>query len=274
MALAGKPAPGHVEVPRPQSRGAGPPEPREPAAERVPALLERDREHGPRPVGDAAGERARRDPDDDGDGRRSARRTRSTSAGRSRSRATPATRSSPSRPSRSSSTTRLTTTGTPPTSRGSRSGRAARPATWSVGTRSRSASASSTSTTSTATRRRARRCSGTATRATRASVGLGRPVPPGDRRSAGRPDRAAERERLLPRLDDEPDRRLPRAEQDEQHRVGEVHPVDGVEWEPQGHGHGALVRARAPECAASSRPTADPDVSRPGGCRPAATVLL
>ena len=49
----------HVEVPRPQGRGAGSPEPREPATERVPALLERDREHGRWAVGDASGERAR-----------------------------------------------------------------------------------------------------------------------------------------------------------------------------------------------------------------------
>ena len=49
----------HVEVPRPQGRGSGSPQPREPAAERVPALLERDREHRRGAVGDASRERAR-----------------------------------------------------------------------------------------------------------------------------------------------------------------------------------------------------------------------
>ena len=39
-------AAGHVEVPGPPDGGTGSPQPREPAAERVPALLERDREHG------------------------------------------------------------------------------------------------------------------------------------------------------------------------------------------------------------------------------------
>ena len=84
---------------RPPNRGARPPEPREPAAERVPALLERDREHGWRPVGDASREPARSRLRRRRRSRRSAPRTPSTSAASSRSPPIPATRSSTSRPS-------------------------------------------------------------------------------------------------------------------------------------------------------------------------------
>ena len=50
IALAGKPAPPSTsQYPDLQGRGAGSPQPREPAAARVSALLERDREHGPGP---------------------------------------------------------------------------------------------------------------------------------------------------------------------------------------------------------------------------------
>ena len=75
----------------------------------------------------------------------------------------------------------------------------------------------------------------------------------------------AERERLLPRVDDEPDRRVPRAEQDEQHRLGEVHALDRVEREPQGDRHGSLA-VREPGHV--RRPLAEPlipSASRPGG---------
>ena len=61
IALAGKPTrAGHVEVPRPPDRRPGSPEPRQPAAERVPPLLERHRQHGSRAVGDAASDRSGR----------------------------------------------------------------------------------------------------------------------------------------------------------------------------------------------------------------------
>ena len=65
MALAGKPAPDTSKYPDLRTVVPDAPESREPAAERVPAVLERHREHGRRAVGDAAGERARRGPDDD-----------------------------------------------------------------------------------------------------------------------------------------------------------------------------------------------------------------
>ena len=241
---------------RPPNGGSRPSEPREPAAERVPALLERDREHRWRPVGDAAGEPARDIIRRQRRSRRSGRRTPSTSAASSRSPPIPATRSSRSRRSRSSSTTRRTTTGTPPTSRASRYVREARPGRSWARTRSRSASASSTCTGSTATRPRAGRRSGTATRATRVSRSAGSTSTtrrPTDSRSSSR---TAERQRLLPRLHHEPDRRVPRAGQDEQHRVGQVHALVGVERQPQGHRHGPLA-VRGPGCAASGRRTAD-----------------
>ena len=71
-------------LPGPAHGGAAPPEPRQPGAERVPALLERDRQHRPRAVG--AARRAR--PHRDGrrrrpPTRRSAPTTPSTSAARS-----------------------------------------------------------------------------------------------------------------------------------------------------------------------------------------------
>ena len=94
------------------------------------------------------------------------------------------------------------------------------------------------------------------------SVGLGRPVPPGDRRPAGRPERAPERERLLPRLDDEPDRCVPRAVEDEQHRVGEVHALGATQREPQGDRHGALA-LREPRHV--RRPLAEPLISEDRG---------
>ena len=55
----------------------------------------------------------------------------------------------------------------------------------------------------------------------------------------------AERDRLLPGVDDEPDQGLPRAGQDEQLRVGEVHALDRLERQPEGDRHRPLsVRER------------------------------
>ena len=52
-------------------------------------------------------------------------------------------------------------------------------------------------------------------------------------------------DRLLPRVDDEPDEGLPRAGQDEQLRVGEVHALDRLERQPEGDRHRPLsVRER------------------------------
>ncbi len=103
---------------------------------------------------------------------------------------------------------------------------------------------------------------------------VGRPVPPVDGRAAGRPDRGPERDRLLPRLHDEPDGRVPGAVEDEQHRVGEVHAFGRLERQPQGDrdGHvpvqqpGAVRRALDEPLTSAGRGRA--------GDRPAATRLL
>jgi len=150
----------------------------------------------------------------------------------------PATRSSRSRRSRSSSTTRRTTTGIPPMSRAfevrkgspDRTGRRLEldqdrllPSRPLPARRQRS--------------NERKDVLGLLHELSGRLGGLGRPVPPVDRRPAGRPHRAARCERLLPRLDHEPDRRVPRAGQDEQHRVGQVHALVRFEREPQGHRH-------------------------------------
>ena len=70
---------------------------------------------------------------------------------------------------------------------------------------------------------------------------LGRPIPPGDRRPGARHHGHPERDGLLPGHHVEPRRELPRVEQDEQQRLGEVHPGRGQQRQPQDHPDRALT---------------------------------
>ena len=70
---------------------------------------------------------------------------------------------------------------------------------------------------------------------------LGRSVPPVHVGPAARPHRRCRGERLLPRLDGEPQRHVHGARHHEQHRVGEVPAVQGFEGQPQGRSDRALA---------------------------------